>query len=94
MSRIPAPPAGTPVRTGFRRLTLAEVDANSYLTEQVRQQCYRILVDLDRYGEVWWTGSGHHRNLAPVRDFAFRVLLAKKRIARTDDSRRFLLTPA
>lgn len=71
--------------------TASYVESNPYVYGLVRTQAEGIRLEAARDGEVWWTGRGHHRDLASHRDFAFRVLVAKGELVRDPaDARRYI----
>ena len=75
-------------RPGCAPLTCAEVQASPYLARRIRTQAGCIRGELLEKGEVWFAGRGYHRTEADVRDFAFRVLVAKGELRRDPADRR------
>ena len=74
-----------------KQLTRAEVEANEYLTRQVRDQAAKIRAELAIDGVARFCGLGYHRTGEAVRRFAFRVLAAKGELhVNPEDSRYYL----
>jgi len=75
---------------GRDQLTLKQVEGNDFLLNEVRESAAQIMESIETEGFAMWVPAGWNasRGFFKVRDFALRVLIAKKMIKQSADDHR------